>query len=139
MKNASIMKSNQLNENYLNASKVLVVNPTTEDLTNKFYAAGPNVRIGDALFTVCKSSYYSDDNNHNDHIELHRRADWIASALNAYRVAENNASDVGIKDVPRKIILGGCPRTNMFISGLQYIVFFKSFKALYLVGELVKR
>ncbi|WP_340124489.1 hypothetical protein [Methylobacter svalbardensis] len=105
MKNANIMKSNQPNENYLNTSKVLVVNPTTEDLTNKFYAAGPNVRIGDALFTVCQSSYYSDDNDHNDHIELHRRADWIASALNAYRVAENNASDVGIKDAPRKIIL----------------------------------
>ena len=35
--------------------------------------------------------------------------------------------------------LGGCPRTNMPVSGYQYIVLFNTFKALYIVGELVKR
>jgi hypothetical protein len=35
--------------------------------------------------------------------------------------------------------LGGCPRTNMHLSGYQYIVLFIYSKALYIVGELVKR
>ncbi|MDD5319451.1 MAG: hypothetical protein PHD43_02330 [Methylococcales bacterium] len=35
--------------------------------------------------------------------------------------------------------LGACPRTNMLVSGYQYVVLFHSFKALYIVGELVKR
>lgn len=35
--------------------------------------------------------------------------------------------------------LGACPRTNMLVSGFQYVVLFNTFKALYIVGELVKR
>ena len=39
----------------------------------------------------------------------------------------------------KKALLGGCPRTNMLVSGYQYIVLFNTLKALYIVGELVKR
>jgi len=35
--------------------------------------------------------------------------------------------------------LGGCPRTNMPVSGYQYVVLFNSIKALYIVGESIKR
>jgi hypothetical protein len=55
---------------------------------------------------VCESSYYNDGNrSQSDHDELHLRAEWIASALNAYRVSENNCSHIGIKEIPRVIIL----------------------------------
>jgi hypothetical protein len=37
------------------------------------------------------------------------------------------------------VTLGGCPKTNMPVSGYQYVVLFNPFKALYIVGELVKR
>jgi hypothetical protein len=37
------------------------------------------------------------------------------------------------------VALGGCPRTNMSVSGHQYVVLFNSLMALYIVGELVKR
>lgn len=36
-------------------------------------------------------------------------------------------------------LLGGCPRTNMSVSGYQYVVLFNSLNVLYIVGELVKR
>ncbi|MDD5322392.1 MAG: hypothetical protein PHD43_17620 [Methylococcales bacterium] len=46
----------------------------------------------------------------------------------------------GLTEVPEEIgELGACPRTNMLVSGYQYVVLFHSFKALYIVGELVKR
>jgi hypothetical protein len=39
----------------------------------------------------------------------------------------------------RPDLFQGCPRTNIPVSGYQYVVLFNTYKALYIVGELVKR
>ena len=60
--------------------------------------------------------------------------------LNLMRATDYHAQDFGsASDDMNKTSLGGCPRTNMLVSGYQYIVLFNTLKALYIVGELVKR
>ena len=58
----------------------------------------------------------------------------MKQAKNGKRANNQEAPGYG-----REQKLGGCPRTNMLVSGYQYIVLFNTLKALYIVGELVKR
>ena len=61
--------------------------------------------------------------------------DVVLQLNSNYARAQHEITQMNLKLKQREVELGGCPRTNMLISGHQYVVLFNTLKTLYVVGE----